>query len=193
LSIIVGPKPKVGDKGRDKFTEPRSEFLPPAITTWSECLATVRQDLSRIKPTAQIVKGYRFPDPLLFVNTSSERRALYLSNWLRSRAGWIQAVLHAIDPSGGAPPHPSSQIWRDWLVQTVDKANSSSLAPPTPGAISKAKKRKAAASKLFKAQLSDQPMVDSVFWREQQIMIANLDSLAPQTTAEILWELFENN
>jgi hypothetical protein len=163
------------------------------MSTWSDCLSSVTQDLSRIKPTAHIVKGYRFPDPFMFVSASSERRVTYLANWLSSRAGWIQAVYRGIDPSGGEPPHPSMQMWRDWLHQTINKVNPSSLAPPLPSSITKAKKRKAAASKLFKAQLHEQPDVDSVFWREQQIMVGNLESLAPHTTAEILWDLFENN
>jgi hypothetical protein len=155
-------------------------------------MSSVIQDVTRIKPTASIAKGYRFPDPFMFVTATSERRAVFMTNWLSSRAGWIQAVCRGIDPSGGEPPHPSAQSWRDWLHQVVNKVHPS-LEPPLPSEITKAKKRKAAASKLFKAQLREQPVVDSVFWREQQIMVGNLESLAPHTTAEILWDLFENN
>jgi hypothetical protein len=189
---VVDERKRTGDvkgsRGRDKFTESPNDLLPPPIPIWSDCLPSVKQDSSRIKPSAHIVKGYRFPDPHIFIGTSPERRSQYLINWLSSRAGWILAVFRGINPSGGEPPHPSMQLWRDWL-QTVSRV-SPSLQPSVP---SKAKTRKELASKLFTAQLRETPVVDTVFWREQQIMVGNLESLAPHVTAEILWDLFENN
>jgi hypothetical protein len=166
-----------------------SDIVPPPIEIWTRGLSSVIREPSRIKSTAQLVKGYRFPDPNMFVGTS--RRSTYLTNWLSSRDGWIQAVCHGINPTEGDAPHPSSQMWRDWLHQAFDSVNHSGKHPSTK--VTMSQKRKETAVSLFKAHLHDSPSVETVFWRGQQISVGNIDSLAPRVIAEILWDLFENN
>jgi hypothetical protein len=178
-----------GSGGRDKFREIEDDIVPPPIEVWTGALSSVIRDPSRIQPSSQLVKGYRFPDPNMFVGTS--RRATYLTNWLSSRSGWMQAVGHSISPAEGEAPHPSSQMWRDWLHQASEPVSPSAACPPSK--VTMSQKRKDMARKLFKAHLHDTSIVETVFWREQQIPVASIGSLAPHITAEILWDLFENN
>src|SRR5262245_48539637 len=99
--------------GCDKFLEPTDLCMPPSIEAWVVALQSVDRNPDRIKDVASKVKGYRFPDPGLFISTSL--KDVYLGTWLSARVAWMWGMVREISPRGGGPTHVPLQWWRDFL------------------------------------------------------------------------------
>jgi hypothetical protein len=99
---------------RNKFEDPISPFLPPAIPTWRAALENV--DVNAAKFTHPKVYptdlGYVFPEPASFLSIQSpDRQKGFFQTWLRYRHALIYRV-----SSGGfdAQPMPNT-VWRALL------------------------------------------------------------------------------
>ncbi|KAF8064950.1 hypothetical protein FPV67DRAFT_1419227 [Lyophyllum atratum] len=99
--------------GRNKFTEPFSPFLPPAIEAWRDALEVVDVDPANVcYATTPADAGYILPEPGLFIGVSSEdRRTHYIHNWLRNRAALL---FRLVAPNANARPI-SVSLWRTLL------------------------------------------------------------------------------
>ncbi|KAJ7827410.1 hypothetical protein B0H13DRAFT_2373840 [Mycena leptocephala] len=83
---------------RDKFSPLSIEAMPPSIVAWAEALA-------------QVDRRYVLPEPVLLVNTTSERRRKFLHHWNLISDGFIYLLSQ---PQQSAQPL-SGQEWRDVL------------------------------------------------------------------------------
>jgi hypothetical protein len=187
--------------GRDKFVEPIHVSMPPSIETWVKALQSVDQDPHRIKNSAASHKGYRFPDPGLFLFSS--QKEVYLATWLSSRSAWMMGMAKDIWPGDGAPS-VSSQFWRDFLHRgcfppTSNPTTSSQAHQPhgTPTATSKptkAQRRNQEVTKIFHHHMrTDLKEVDCVFWKQRRLVQGDFANLEQDVVAEILWDLYEHN
>jgi len=188
-----------GSSGRDKFQEPKHISMPPSIEAWVLALQSVDADPNRIKESASIVKGYRFPDPGLFISTSNKE--VYLATWLSSRAAWMSGMAKDIWPGDDGPTHVPAQWWRDFLrrgcfrtvhsPQTPEARQSRSIATTGP---TKTQRRNEEVTKIFRRHMdTDLREVESVFWKERRLTQGDFAHLDPRVIAEILWDLYEHN
>ena len=86
--------------------------MPPSISVWRDALSHVVVDVARLVfEKKQTDSGYVFPEPGLFIGvTTSERQAIYFSNWLKYRS----ALIHRQSFSSSASPI-NNQQWRTLL------------------------------------------------------------------------------
>jgi len=85
--------------GCDKFQEPTDLCMPPSIEAWMVALQSVDRDSDCINNVVSKVKGYRFPDPGLFILTTL--KDVYLATWLSTRPAWMWGIMKEISPTGG--------------------------------------------------------------------------------------------
>jgi hypothetical protein len=103
---------------RDKFTDPDSPILPPAIPSWRDALQHVKGCNVEFALQEQIPTdlGYVFPEPALFVSTqSSVRQDVYFRGWLKHRG----VLLYQLSSNFSATPMPTSG-WRKLLAFELD-------------------------------------------------------------------------
>ena len=177
---------------------------------WKKALLNVNPDPSRIKASKDRVRGYQFPDPWLFMK-GTNRKAFTLA-WLISRSQWLQSFT-SLDNSPAPAPH--TQHWRDFLycfskeMNLVDASRAEELSTSQPSqkgkgsrklekskqkhASSRGESSKNVQTNIFgpRVQVGERP--HSVFWRDVSVMEGNTDNLTPAISAEILWNLFEQN
>jgi hypothetical protein len=96
--------------GRNKFEDPISPFLPPAIPTWRTALESVDVNATRfvypkVHPTDL---GYVFPEPASFLSIQSlDRQKGFFQTWLRYR----HALIYCVSCGGfDAQPMPNT-VW----------------------------------------------------------------------------------
>ena len=97
-------------------------FAPLSIPAWSDALADVNVDPSRVDEQYWSAndRKYIFPEPGLFLGTNSGRRVKYLLTW---RAIEL-ACIHRLISSTAAPL--SNQQWQDILVGSLEFKSSDS-------------------------------------------------------------------
>ncbi|KAF8060157.1 hypothetical protein FPV67DRAFT_1674119 [Lyophyllum atratum] len=172
--------------GRDKWTDIDSPFLPAPLPVWSDAMAAVDRDPTRLKyDTRPSDAGYVFPDPGLFVGvTTEDKMVTYLRNWVTNRSAIIFRLA-----SGGATASPiKSQLWRLLL--------NFGLAAPDPSETVGARRRQEIIELL--GDCVHEPGVqigtsaaNVVTWRGTQLQTGVLPP--PNVVHEILWELYELN
>lgn len=171
--------------------------MPPHIEAWVAALQSVDKGSNRIRDDANKIKGYRFPDPGLFISTSL--RNVYLATWLSARPAWMWGMTKEILPAGGGPVRVPSQWWRDFLRRGCFPSDSSSHALATSKAKttkgpSKTELRNKDVTRIFRHHMgAEMKIVDSVFWRGKQLTQGDIAQLDPVVIAEILWDLYEHN
>ncbi|EDR09777.1 uncharacterized protein LACBIDRAFT_325581 [Laccaria bicolor S238N-H82] len=198
----------------EKFREIEEVFIPPQSPVWKKALQNVNPNPSRIKSSKDRAHGYQFPDPWLFMK-GTNHKAFTLA-WLISHSQWLQSFT-PLDYSPSPAPH--SQHWRDFLYQfskemnLVDALQAKELptsqpshkgkTPANSGRKSdKSKQRytikrgellKNAQTTFFGPRVKVGERPHSIFWRDVSVMEGNTDHLTPAISAEILWNLFEQN
>jgi hypothetical protein len=171
--------------------------MPPSIESWVVALQSVDKDSGRIRDSASKMKGYRFPDPGLFISTSLKN--VYLATWLSARPAWMWGMAKEISPAGSGPVRVPSQWWRDFLRRGCFPTDPSSHALVTSKAKttkgpSKTELRNKDVTRIFCHHMgAELKIVDSVFWRGKQLTQEGIARLDPGVTAEILWDLYEHN
>ena len=181
---------------------------------WKKALQNVNPDPSRIKSSKDRVRGYQFPDPWLFMKGTN--RKAFTFAWLISRSQWLQSFT-SLDYSPAPAPH--TQNWRDFLYRFSKEMNlvdaSRAEDPPTSQlsqkgktlakggrksekskqkyAIKRGESLKNAQTSFFGPRVKVGERPHSIFWREVSVMEGNSDNLTPAISAEILWNLFEQN
>ncbi|EDR08299.1 uncharacterized protein LACBIDRAFT_327416 [Laccaria bicolor S238N-H82] len=199
---------------RDKFREIEEAFIPPQSPVWKKALQNVNPDPSRIKSSKDRVCGYQFPDPWLFMK-GTNRKAFTLA-WLISRSQWLQSFT-SVDYSLSPAPH--TQHWRDFLyhfskeMNLVHGSRAEDLPTSQQGkkgktpakggrksekskqnyAIKRGESLKNAQTTFFGPRVKLGERLHSIFWRDVLVMEGNTDNLMLVITAEILWNLFEQN
>ena len=117
-------KPLPGNSDHNKFAEPDSSLMPPAIPAWHSALSYVVADTEWVvyKITATDT-GYTFPDPGLFVSvTIAEWQATYFANWVK----YWEALIYRLTFSSSASTS-SNKIW--WALLNLP-LNHNPTAPP---------------------------------------------------------------
>jgi hypothetical protein len=181
---------------------------------WKKGLLKVNPDPSRIKVSKDRVRGYQFPDPWLFMK-GTNRKAFTLA-WLISRSQWLQSFT-SLDNSPMPAPH--TQHWRNFLyrfskeMNLVDAARAEELSTSQPSQKGKTpakgsrkpekSKQKHSSSReessknvqttVFGPRVKVGERPHSIFWRDVSVMEGNADNLTPAISAEIIWNLFEQN
>jgi hypothetical protein len=175
---------------RDKFTDPHSPILPPAIPTWREALRNVKDSNLEFALQEQIPTdlGYVFPEPALFVSTqSSIRQDVYFRGWLKYR----DVLLYRLSSDFNAAPMPNT-VWRKLLAFELDN-NQDKKDVGTSKSTRAAKQRD-----LVNDFLQDCLKAPGVVFAESEVgqlswngkVVENLSNLERE---EILWELAELN
>jgi hypothetical protein len=166
--------------------------MPPSIEAWVLALQSVDTNQDRIKETATTVKGYRFPDPGLFISTS--KKEVYLATWLSSRAAWMCGVTKDIWPEDGGPHRVSGQWWRDFLRKGCFPSTQPTKVIANSSESTKARLRNKEVTRIFRHYTgTDLKEVDAVFWRGRRLTQGDFAGLKPLVISEILWDLYEHN
>ncbi|KAF8054923.1 hypothetical protein FPV67DRAFT_1437660 [Lyophyllum atratum] len=178
--------------GRNKFTEPFSPFLPPAIEAWRDALEVVDVDPANIcYPTTPADAGYVLPEPGLFIGvTSEDRRTRYIHNWLRNRAAFL---FRLVAPNANAGPI-SVSLWRTLLNfgAALDDRNRENAAHHE----TLARKRHDEIISILGNALAETGVeVNSSTvvptWKREKLLTT--DPLPLRMVHEILWELYDLN
>ena len=172
--------------------------MPPSIEAWMVALQSVDRDSDCINNVVSKVKGYRFPDPGLFILTTL--KDVYLATWLSARPAWMWGMMKEISPTGGGGPIcVPSQWWRDFLHRGCFDHDSSFHTLATSKAItmkgcSKTGQRNQEVTRIFHHHMgSELKKVESVFWRGRWLMQEDIAHLEPGIIVEILWDLYKHN
>jgi hypothetical protein len=213
---VIKRPPSMSAPMSNKFVEPVSDVMPPAIPLWVDALKAVKTDPHRLveHPHKGLLVGYQFPDPHLFLSTS--RQSIYVASWLSCRAGWIQTVVS----NCGEHPVPKTQQWRQFLF---DKRRATTPAASLSGPLlrpvamqhratkmvgkvtpikSSAKsaqegrrreKLTATAHEIFSLRLPSSSFPEQIFWNEVAVQDGDVSLLTPVVTSQVLWDLFEHN
>ncbi|THH18988.1 hypothetical protein EUX98_g8858 [Antrodiella citrinella] len=96
------------EMGRNKFEDPKHDFMPESIPAWQKGLSEV----NRGRGSPGKAWPYWTPEPALLLPDKAERCARYLENWIRARDGWlyVQANPQVTDTPAFVP-----QEWREFL------------------------------------------------------------------------------
>ena len=154
----------------------------------------VDKDPSRYKP-GLVDHGYRVPEPaLLITGQSSERRKLFMTNWLAVRHLWISRLDHN-------PPHrfPSPQLWHEFLhsIPSLEGVRTPRPSQVVGKKMTTAKDRKLLALEIFEEEAAALTQGASwapkevVEWRDQVLPITSLANPPVRIIRAILWELYE--
>jgi hypothetical protein len=193
LVITDGNKPKKAgapSPDRDKFTDPDSSILPPAIPSWRDALQHVKDCNVEFAFQEQIPTdlGYVFPEPALFVSTqSSVRQDVYFRGWLKYR----DVLLYRLSSDFNVAPMPNT-VWRKLLAFELDNSQD---------------KRAVGSSKSTRASklrdlaidfLQDCLKAPGVVFTESEVGRFHwngkvVDNASDLEREEILWELAELN
>ena len=188
-------KPPPGNSNRNKFAEPDSSLMPPAIPAWRSALSHVVADPERVvyEITAADA-GYAFPDPGLFVSvTIAERQATYFANWVKYR----EALIYRLAFSSSASTS-SNKIWRALLKLPL---NHNPTAPPKRDVSEKTSRSQKQHDIVYsllescfnvdhEVTLNPVPLLD-INWQGQTLLSTCIPPV--QMAQEILWEIYELN
>ena len=208
-----------GSHNSEKFTAaPDSPFTPALSSAWKAALeslnALARQPHVFKHPNFDLLHGYPFPDPFMFVSgeTSVSR---HLVCWLYVRLEWASRIT-GLQLSDKAVKVPHPQHWRRFLYLI---ARAQGLAAPPPADTSSsasgkgkkkqkqkpandsAKKRKITieeeANKLFAEFIPASGPPLPIHWDGALVLKAEQLSgsfeLPAYVGKQVVWELFENN
>ncbi|EDR08566.1 uncharacterized protein LACBIDRAFT_327110 [Laccaria bicolor S238N-H82] len=191
----------------EKFSEIEEAFIPPQCSVWKKALQNVKPDLSCIKSSKDCVRW-------LFMRGTNCKAFTFA--WLISRSQWLQSFT-SLDYSPGPAPH--TQHWRDFfyhfskemnLVDTLwadipltaqlsqkgktpAKGGRKSVKSKQNYAIKRGESLKNAQATFFGPRVNVGERPQLIFWRDVAVMEGNTDNLTPAISAEILWNLFEQN
>lgn len=177
--------------GRNKWEELRVEEMSLPFDIWEIAVKRIDKDPSRVKKGLADT-GYRVPEPAIIISgQTSERRQLFLTNWLTIRPLWISRLEHN-------PPaqFPSPQLWRDILNSLPSKVELQT-APESGQGNKTAKSRKLAALGILGEDVASLTQISSsgpsqrVEWRGKCIPIDSLSNPPPRLVRAILWEVYE--
>jgi hypothetical protein len=184
------PKPKPGSSttDRNKFEDPDSPFLPPAIHSWRSALSSFSAKDSDfvIDDVVPTDLGYVFPEPGMFLACGSKwHRDAYFTMWLKCRTALIYRVS---SDNFDTKPMPNA-IWCNFLMQDLMQKNTGSSSQESRGA----KLRKLAADFLQRCLNGEdvnfkEPSCDEVQWNGKAVR-----NLSNEEREEIVWELAELN
>ncbi|KII82976.1 hypothetical protein PLICRDRAFT_180852 [Plicaturopsis crispa FD-325 SS-3] len=163
---------------RDKWVDPDSDIIPPAIPTWQDALRLVDRRPQNLEPNRPQYNGYHFPDPAMFASTRNLGQ--FMLNWLASRQAWLARVSTS-DRDGEITGSP--QMWREFLGAKYDQSNVADTFT--------ARCRQQTLN-LFGVNMDQPP--NAVYWQEMQIMTHDTDS--PRTRramCEVVWDAFEHS
>ena len=179
--------------GRNKFEDPESPWLPPAIPSWQAALSDFGHYLanSQLQPTSDEVNpidlGYLFPEPALLVTAQQEaHRDAYFHTWLKYRAVMIYRVS---SQDSNATPMPG-KVWRNLLACEFIGGD--------PGSSSSTSTKSAKMKQLVYSFLQNCITAEGVEYVESNNSTLKwnrrvVDKLNDQEWEEILWELAELN
>jgi hypothetical protein len=94
---------------RDKFTALAVPEMPPSIVAWADALAKVDQSVTPYTSNP-LDRRYVLPEPALLLNTTPERRRMFLHHWKLLSDGFVYVL--------SQPGHAqllTAQEWRDVL------------------------------------------------------------------------------
>lgn len=175
--------------GRNKFEDPTSPFLPPAIPTWRTALESVDVNAAKfvypeVYPTDL---GYVFPEPASFLSIqSSDRQKGFFQTWLRYRHALIYRV-----SSGGfdAQPMPNT-VWRTLLSHDfVAKGNAAKAGTKSQKTHEMTKDFLQSCLDAEGVEIGDSDDLNApVTWNGKAF-----ESLGREEYEEIIWELAELN
>jgi hypothetical protein len=100
---------------RDKFSLLSIPEMPLSIAAWADALANVDRSVSPYT-SDPADRRYVLPEPALLVNTSAERRRMFLHHWTLLSDGFMYIL--------SQPPHAqllAAQEWRDILEGLLSK------------------------------------------------------------------------
>lgn len=187
------PSDARGSSGRNHFIEPAVPFNPPDIPAWTQARTNINQE-NRLD--IKMERGYRGPDPGMFIGTSQDRRYIYLAHWLALRGAWWARQTRELDRDGtsiGA----SGQQWRDVLYHYAELfigvGDKLWEAPRAAASHTKANQRLQQVHTLFAASdvvLSTLPR--NLTFHEHHFETQRISQITAYQTSWILWELYEN-
>jgi hypothetical protein len=188
------PKKNTSHQECNKFDDPDSPLLPPAIPSWHRAMTTLksRADSLGSSDVNPIDKGYIFPEPALFLSVQNKQRQdVYFTTWLKYRTAMIYRLSSS---TFTATPMPNA-VWRNFLsIESVDSKNPGSSTSDPPSRTRAAKLREMAhdflqnclEAEVNLAQSNDAPIT----WNGDVVTIHDLSDLQRE---EVLWELAELN
>ncbi|TFK59406.1 hypothetical protein BDN72DRAFT_905871 [Pluteus cervinus] len=186
--------PQAGDAGRNKFTDPSSPLLPPALPIWLSALQNINQyNLPSFHSSNDALDlSYVFPEPASLVAvTNVGRRTSMFKTWLRFRPAFFYRLTN---DNSNATPMPA-RVWKEFLTVNFleSNPNSNKKSTDTPVA-SRSAKTLAYAQDFYQSLLnedgvcvtsSSRPFLPST-WRGKPF-----DNLVNSDFQEILWEINE--
>lgn len=132
---------------------------------------------------------------------ANNRRSLTLA-WLMMRSQWLQSLVNV----DAAPLLPAPQHWRNFISDFARDMSLTTPAPPssTSNATSlqvqkptkpnrRSQKAKEMQGSIFAGPVAPATRPDVVYWGDLAVMEGQVDNLTPNVTAEIIWNLFEQN
>jgi len=206
------PRPATaGARNQEKFAPaPDSPFTPALSPAWKVALeslnAVARLPHNFAHPNFNLLRGYPFPDPFIFVNGEAAV-SRHLVCWLYVRLEWSSRIT-GLQSSDNVVKVPHPQHWRRFMYLV---ARARGLAPP-PATNGKnkpeqkqlndsTKKRKTTleneVNKLFGEFIPASGPPLSIHWDGALVLKAEQLSgsfqVAPYVGKQVVWELFENN
>jgi hypothetical protein len=178
--------------GRNKYLEPLSLLVPPALPVWRDALMRVdTREENRLDhgSTSYEECGFAFPDPGLFPSIQTdEKRARFLYNWIRNRT----ALIYRFTSSSSSARPLSNRRWRA-LLNYGSTAECASSSGSTKSSQLRLEMRELLGSCLDEAgvALDISSASPDVFWRETRLSAGTMPDI--RITQEILWELYELN
>ncbi|KAJ7145657.1 hypothetical protein C8R44DRAFT_723582 [Mycena epipterygia] len=160
---------------RDKFQALAVPEMPPSIPAWADALARVDQSVTPF--TADPAdRRYVLPEPALFLNTTADRRRLYLHHWNLLGDGFLYML--------SQPEHVqllSAQEWRDVLQGLMTKRGA-------PG--SRSFRRSAALEDRIRPALraSDVPSIEGF-----PVPAQSVPDFSIEQAQEIVWQVAETS
>ncbi|TFK59350.1 hypothetical protein BDN72DRAFT_865224 [Pluteus cervinus] len=186
--------PQAGDPGRNKFMDPPSPILPPALLIWLSALQNVNQfnQPSFHSTNDALDLSYVFPEPASLVAvTNVQRLSSMFKTWLRFCPAFFYRLTNE---NLNATPMPA-RVWKEFLTINFleSKVNSNKKSTDTPP-VSRSAKTLAYAKDFYQSLLnedgvcvtnSSHPSLPST-WRGKPF-----DTLINPDFQEILWEINE--
>ncbi|KAJ7122124.1 hypothetical protein C8R44DRAFT_735842 [Mycena epipterygia] len=160
---------------RDKFQALAVPEMPPSIPAWADALTRVDQSVTPF--TADPAdRRYVLPEPALFLNTTADRRRLYLHHWNLLGDGFLYML--------SQPEHVqllSAQEWRDVLQGLMTKRGA-------PG--SRSFRRSAALEDRIRPALraSDVPSIEGF-----PVPAQSVPDFSIEQAQEIVWQVAETS
>ncbi|KAJ7101820.1 hypothetical protein C8R43DRAFT_963922 [Mycena crocata] len=173
----TGRNPKSGPSKlqRDKFSLLSIPEMPPHIASWSDALAGVDRSVIPFTSNAGD-RRYVLPEPALLVNSTPERRRMFLHHWSLLSDGFLFLL--------SQPPHAqllTAQEWRDILEGLLTKRGH---------AQSKTYKRSVELERFIRPAL-EASGIESV--EGFPVPPASLRDFSLQETREIVWVVAETS